>query len=178
MSRTTLPFIIALVLFALSSAGYVFAYQSMSNESAEAIDLQGQIRTKSAETTRAAEARGQLEKIAEDESVVNVHQVAPSDIVSFLTALQNAGAGVGSTVTVNSVAADPASKAAPRLTLMLSIAGSFEAVSRTLGSIEYGPYDTQLTSLTVASAPVASSTAWSANATLSVGMLNASSTKP
>jgi hypothetical protein len=67
--------------------------------------------------------------------------------VAFLGDLEKQGKAQGAAVEVLSVTDQDATKR--RISLSLKITGSFDAVVRTLGTIEYGPYDAVLTNVTL-----------------------------
>ena len=69
-------------------------------------------------------------------------------MVAFIDTLEGRGRSLGATVNVLSVSTGGDS-AHPTLELTLSIKGSFDAVMRTVGSIEYAPYAISISSLLV-----------------------------
>jgi hypothetical protein len=89
--------------------------------------------------------------------------------------LQSTGTYLKSNVQVVSVSATPGTPTGV-LDLSLKIDGTFDSVARTLGAIEYGPYDITITSLTFDTNPssVTATTEpqWSAAATYTVGTIN------
>lgn len=60
--------------------------------------------------------------------------------------------------------------AQPTLAFTLTVKGTFDAVMRTVGSIEYAPYDLSITALTIAQDDKNS---WHADLKLSVGSVSA-----
>jgi hypothetical protein len=98
--------------------------------------------------------------------------------VPFLEQLTATGKYLGSNVNVVSVSASP-SGAYEKLNLAVTITGSFNSVLRTIGAIEYGPYDTSISSLSF-DAPVtgsvgSSSPQWTATALFMIGAQNSAS---
>ncbi|MBU2103516.1 hypothetical protein KKD95_00690, partial [Patescibacteria group bacterium] len=90
------------------------------------------------------------------------------------------GKGLGATVSVASVSAETTTTR-PHLKLSLKITGSFDSVLRTLGAIEYGPYDSQLLTTTFDTPKVSDPTLdaeWTATTAFVIGMRTASSTEP
>ncbi len=153
-------------------------YAHVGQESALAVSLAAQIEEANQKSIKAEEAKQQLEKAASDEAAIKGYFVSTSDVVSFLESLQSTGASYGTKVEVVSVSSVP-SKPHAQLQLSLSITGSFDAVERTLGAIEYQPYDTVVQNLTLDTPAQATGAAqWTAAATLLVGTSDATSTPP
>lgn len=137
----------AALLLVVVGGVYAFGYTFVGKASAEAARLATEIRTKSEETTRVVAAKAALVSLVEDEANVRQYLVRPEDIVGFLERLERTGQALGATVEVVSVSADRGTPRG-RITLALKISGSFDSVLRTLGTIEYGAFDSTLTSLT------------------------------
>ncbi len=110
--------------------------------------LTQEIATKQAETLRVAAAKAALPLLVEAEQTLAAHSLSTLDIVPFLEGLEKQGRAQGADVEVLSVTGGQG-KSTERLTLSLKVTGSFDAVARTIGQIEYGPYDTQITTLAV-----------------------------
>lgn len=140
-------FSLALLLVVGMGGVYAFGYTLVGRASAEAARLGAEIHTKSEETTRVIAAKAALASLVEDEAHVRQYLVRQEDIVGFLERLERTGQALGATVEVVSVSAD---RGTPRgkITLALKISGSFDSVLRTLGTIEYGAFDSTLTNLT------------------------------
>ncbi len=145
--RTLIQLAIALLVLAGAIGAYVFWYASVGALSENAAALQGEIQTKSQESARVAAAKVALESLKEDEAAMQAYLVREEDIVPFLGALESTGTALGSTLEVVSVASD-STEARSRILLSLKISGSFDAVLRTLGAIEYGPYDSAVENIT------------------------------
>ncbi len=138
---------IALVVFG-GAIGLVVASTLMVNaERTRAAALAGEVATKRLETMRVAAAKAALPALAADETAINQYFVKPDDIVPFLEKLQAAGKAEGAVVEVLSVGNGQGSD--HRIALSLRITGSFESVMRTVGGIEYSPYDIVLGNLTL-----------------------------
>jgi hypothetical protein len=171
MNRTLLIHVViaAVVLIAVTGA-YAFWFNTVQQQSNHARVLAGEVENKQQDQSRIAQAQAQAASLTQDEASISSHFVAPADIVPFLEALQKAGTFYGSTVSVVSVSADPAT-ARGKLNLSLSIIGPFAAVSRTLGSLEYSTYDMTLTSLTfdTPGPDTKGNRVWTAAAVFSVG---------
>lgn len=171
MRRTSLiQLVIALAVLASVFGAYGFWYSLVGKSSVEAAALSEEIRTKSQDSARVAAAKVALESLAEDEAAMRAYLVREKDIVSFLGTLEDTGTSLGSSVEVASVSANSQGERS-QIQLSLKITGSFDAVLRTLGAIEYGPYDSAIQSVTFDTVPVdgAASPAWTAVATFTLG---------
>ncbi len=163
-SRALTHLFIALALLTGSIGVYAFAYYQVVSESKRSAELESQIQMTIESAVKAAETSDTLVALAEDERVIREYYVSLAGIVPFLERIEGTGRSIGSAVQVVSVSDKPGSDG--RITLTLRIIGSFEAVLRTLGAIEYGPYDSRITSLTFDTP--ATGGAWTAAATFSV----------
>ena len=170
MRRVTLiQLILATLLFLGVLSTYAFWYASVGKLSVRAAALSEEIRTKSQDSARVAAARVALESLSEDEAAMRAYLVREQDIVPFLGALEETGASLGSSVEVVSVGEDIKDER-ERLALSLKITGSFDAVQRTLGAIEYGPYDSAIQSVTFDTVRTESGNGgWTAVATFTLG---------
>lgn len=168
--------LLATGFFILMLGLYAAWYATVARQTAEATALRAELLAREAAGGRAAQARRALETIEIEERRVYGHLVSPNDIVPFLETLEAAGEEVGTDVEVVSVGEAPAGVS--RITLSLRIKGSFNAVLRALGAIEYQPYDIRLTNLTFDTVVTEGgvSSEWTAAAMFSVGMQTASTT--
>jgi hypothetical protein len=167
--------VIALVLGFVAAALYAFWYSTVSEQSQYVATLQSHIDEATSNVNRIAAARAALAEIASDEATVQAYFVPETGVVSFISALEELGASHKATVSVLSVST-AGTTAEPLLTLTLSISGTFDAVMRTVGAIEYAPYDLSITRLSVSEGEKGN---WQASLALSVGSApSATSTKP
>jgi|SRR3989344_9165169 len=157
---------ISLTLLVVALGGYVFARTVVDAESASVAELGSQIDVQSKNAHRIASARAALAELAGDEATVQSYFVGAAGVVAFINDLQSRGQALGATVDVESVAATTAREARPALLLALTIKGPFDSVMRTVGSIEYAPYDISITGLTLA---LDATDVWRASMNLSVG---------
>jgi Tfp pilus assembly protein PilO len=114
----------------------------------EAETLSQEIAAKQTETLRVAAAKAALPLLVEAENALAQHNLSTADIVAFLESLEKMGKTQGASVEVLSVTGGKGNPT-ERLVLSLKVTGSFDAVARTIGRIEYGPYDTQVMTLTL-----------------------------
>lgn len=170
MKRISLiQLVVALAVFAAVLGVYGFWYSLVGKSSVEAAALSEEIRTKSQDSARVAAAKVALESLAEDEAAMRAYLVREKDIVPFLGTLEDTGTSLGAGVEVVSVSAESKGERS-QLLLSLKITGSFDAVLRTLGAIEYGPYDSAIQSVTFDTVPVEGTAAvWTAAATFTLG---------
>jgi hypothetical protein len=138
----------AAVLCAAAVITYGFWYRTIVTESTTVASLGSQIDTQTAAAARIASARAALAQIAGDEAAVQAYFVPQTNVVPFIDDLQTRGQSLGTVIAVQSVSAN-AQATHPSLSLELTVSGSFDAVLRTLGAIEYAPYDLSITGLSL-----------------------------
>lgn len=137
------------VLVCIGTIGaYAFWYSAIETKSASVASLQSEIDTKRVNAGRIASARVALAEISGDEMAVHSYFVPETGVVAFIDDIEARGRAQKAAVSVLSVSRDDAG-ARPVLTLTISIKGTFDAVMRTIGSIEYAPYDLSLSSLSL-----------------------------
>lgn len=146
MRSSLTHFLVALAVFIATVCLYATWYAAVSGKSYAVADLQSRIATAGENAGRMALARAALSEIAGDETNMQNYFVSESSAVSFINELEALGLAQKATVTVLSV-----SKGTVRLSLQLtlSIKGSFDAVMRTVGAIEYVPYAVSIMTLSV-----------------------------
>jgi len=148
MTSSLRHIIIAVVIASATLIGYGVWYSIISAKSTAVADLQNSIATKTETANRIAATRASLADIASDEAIVQNYFVPETSVVAFINSLEGKGKAQRATVSVLSVSTG-GTAAHPALTLALTVKGTFEAVMRTVGSIEYAPYDLSITSLGV-----------------------------
>jgi Tfp pilus assembly protein PilO len=141
--------VFALAVLVLVLAGYGIWYSMLVQKSSEASSLVAQIAQQNNTSSKTAKAATELAQLSTQEASINQYFVATNNIVPFLNQMQAIGTFLGAKISVGSVSATPATATTPygQVTLSLNITGSFDSVARTIGAIEYTPYDTTLTSL-------------------------------
>lgn len=163
--------LIGLGIFIAAFSAYGAWYALVGKESAEVESLATQIQVKTQNAARAQEAKSELERALQDEAAIKGYFVNTTDVVPFLESLQGLGQRLGTQVDVESVSSQPG-KPHPVLLLAVRITGTFNDVERTLGAIEYEPYDTVITNLTFdtagGSAP-GKPAVWTAAASIRIG---------
>lgn len=140
--------IAAIILCIITIVGYGMWYAAIAAKSAAAAALQSTIDTKTETMNRIATTRATLADIANDETVVQNYFVPEAGVVAFINSLEAHGKTLGTAVNVLSVST-AGTKIQPALSLSLVIGGSFNAVMRTVGAIEYAPYDLSISALSV-----------------------------
>lgn len=166
MSRSLAQLLVALGVLAVVSGLYALWYYEVQQEAKKSGELQVQIQTTIESAVTAAETSDALAALAADEAAIEGYRIKLADIVSFLERIEGTGRALSSSVEVVTVADKPGSDG--RMMLTIRIMGTFDAVLRTLGAIEYGPYDSKVTSLTF-DTPT-NGGAWTAVTTLSVAV--------
>lgn len=157
--------VLALVAAFAAVSGYGAWFYGISQKSSDVASLQNQISTESENINRIAAARAALTEIAGDEAKVQSYFVPETEVVAFINALEARGLAQKATVGVLSVSTGGI-PAQPTLLLALTIKGTFDAVMRTVGAIEYAPYDVSISTLGVQQD---AKNSWYANLTLTVG---------
>lgn len=163
-ARSLTHLFVALGFLAVVIALYSFWYFEVVRETKRSAELASQIYTTIESTVRAEETSDTLAELMTDEAAINSYVVKLADVVPFLERIEGTGRSIGSSVEVVSVADKPGADG--RVTLSVRIIGSFDVVLRTLGAIEYGPYDSRVTNLTFDNP--AGGKAWTAVVSLSV----------
>lgn len=159
--------IIAFLMLVSLLAGYGVWYTALSNKSSQVATLQGQITAASLAINRAVSTRSAIAEIADDEAVIRGYFVPETAIVSFISDLEARALAQEAVVSVLSVSTG-GSKTEPALLLSLKVTGTFDAIMRTVGAIEYAPYAISVSSLSVGQN---TQDGWQASLSLSVGSL-------
>jgi len=130
------------------SGFYGMWYTAISHKSNEVVNLQGQIDAANENAGRIALAKAAISEIVMDEEHMLNYFVSESSVVSFINELEALGISEGSIVTVLSVSKG-GTPSVPTIVIALSIQGTFDAVMRTVGAIEYVPYAVSIVTLSV-----------------------------
>lgn len=173
MSRSLAQLLVALGVLMVAGGLYAFWYYEVQQEAKQSGELQVQIQSTIESAVTAAETSDTLASLATDEAAIESYHIKLADIVSFLERIEGTGRALNASVEVVTVADKPGSDG--RMALTVRVMGSFDAVLRTLGAIEYGPYDSKITNLTFDTP--ATGGAWTAVAALSVAV-DATAPKP
>jgi len=174
MKSPSAHFLAALVIGLLVAGCYGVWYSAVSHKSQQVADLQSQIDDANKNVNRIASARAALAEIANDEANVQSYFVPETGVVTFINTLEALGPVERSTVSVLSVST-AGTPTQPLLLLSLSITGTFDAVMRTIGAVEYAPYDLSISKLSVTQNDKGS---WQANISLTVGSAPTATTTP
>jgi hypothetical protein len=166
--------IFALIICALACVGYGFSYSILVQKSAAVADLESKIASQTDAINRLTATRAAFGEIAGDEAAVQNYFISESGVVGFIDMLQSSGRAQGAAVDVLSVSADKLSKQ-PTFTFSISISGSFDAVMRTVGVIEYAPYAVSVSALSVRQD---AKNLWHADMIFVAGSLPATTTAP
>ncbi len=148
MKSTLLHLIIWLSVCIGAFVAYEFLYAALANKSIAVANLQNQIDMKTEASKRITAARTALAEIAGDESVVQSYFVPETGVVSFIDDLEARARAQTATMKVLSVSIGGVATA-PTLVLSLIVDGTFDAVMRTIGAIEYAPYDLSISRLSL-----------------------------
>lgn len=167
MKSHLLHLVSALIIVIAVFFGYGIWYSTIVDKSAVVASLQDQIVEKAETASRTASARVALAEIAGGGTSVQSYFVPETGVVAFIDGLEARGKEQGATVDVLSVS--KSSGAQPVFTLALAITGTFDAIMRTVGAIEYAPYDLSISTLSLGQD---GKNGWNANLNLLVGSVN------
>ena len=165
MRSPLIHFLTALAVGIAVSAGYIVWYGMVSEKSRQVAELESQIIDANKNVSRIALARAALAEIANDEESVRGYFVSEAGVVAFINSLEQLGLSQKAAVSVLSVSTG-GSPSAPTLLFTLAINGTFDAVMRTVGAIEYAPYDLSISKLGVSQGD---KDGWHADVSLIVG---------
>lgn len=132
--------VIAFVICVVGIVGYVLWYATVTERSTAVVELQNQIVAKTETANRITAVRSALAEISGDETAVRGYFVPETNVVSFINDLEARGLSQSSSVDVLSVSTG-GTLTHPTLELTLTVKGTFDAVMRTVGTIEYAPYN-------------------------------------
>jgi len=137
----------ALILLVAGIAVVVAGFITITHAKKSTETLAATVAEKKQESLRVTLATAALPRLVESEVALDMHVVREEDIVPFLNKLETQGRAQGASVEVVSVSPDTSADA-PRISVSLKLVGSFDAVERTLGVIEYNNYDSYVSSVT------------------------------
>ncbi|HEX5774740.1 MAG TPA: hypothetical protein VFY28_02145 [Candidatus Paceibacterota bacterium] len=173
MKQYLTHFLVALLVLVAAFAAYAGWYLAVRAAVHRSAELAGEVELSIERVTAAAETRDVLASLAEDEAAIHARFVAVEDVALFLEELEATGGGLGSAVSVVSVADKPTVDG--RIAIMLRVRGPYESVVRTVGAIEYGPHDTRFENMTLDTAKE-DGEGWVATISLSAGIASAPAT--
>lgn len=160
--------LLAGILFASMVGLYGAWYAHVDRITAEAATIRKDIAEIKQGNKAAADAARMLTDLAGTEDTIRQHFISPADVVPFLESLGKDGARLGSAVEVVSVSESNTARTGS-ISISLKITGSFDSVMRTLGTIEYSPYDLAFEKVTLDATSSEGATTWAANVTMVVG---------
>lgn len=168
MRRTLIELGIAALILLGTIGVYTFCAYVVEDARADAEALSKELRIKSEDAAKVAAAKEALTVLAADEASMQSYLVRQEDIVPFLSTLERKGSALGAALQVVSVSKET-SGTRGRILLAVKISGSFDAVQRTLGAIEYGPYDSSVQQVTFDTTTGEGGRTWNAVATFALG---------
>lgn len=173
------PLFMASLVLLGSFVVFGLEYYVLAQGKTQVMELQRKVEEKKVDIAKASRARNALATLGTSEDQVRSFLLQKDRIVSFLESLQATGKSLGTSVEVVSVS-DDKQNGHPRINVSLLVSGSFDSVMRTVGTLENGPYDGVLNSLTLDSGgPIVKGVQqWSAATVLSVGLETKASTTP
>jgi hypothetical protein len=160
-------FIIASIVCVIVLAGYCFLYSVIASKSNSVANLQNQINFETETASRAASAHAAIAEIESDEKTVSDYFVPETGVVAFINNLETVGNSHGTNVKILSVSTGNGTL--PTLDFSLVVKGTFDSVMRTVGAIEYSPYDLSISEFSINQDE---KRVWQANLELVVGSIN------
>lgn len=158
---------IALVICALALSGYGLAYRAILTKTSDIAALDGSIAAKTASINHLTTTRAALSEITSYEEAIQSYFVSENGVVGFIDNLEALGRAQGTKVNVLSVSPDSGAQQSA-LGFSISITGTFDAVMRTVGAIEYAPYAISISTLSVGQD---AKNAWHADLAFRVGSI-------
>lgn len=174
MTRTPLIHLgLALGTLLMVVGGTVGMSVFTNNIEAKSLALHQEIVEKEQEAERVARAQETLPELALSEAMMSTYILNTADIVPFLEQLEKQGKAQGTVIEVVSVQANKTTTA-QRIQLSLKISGTFDAVMRTFGTLEYGPRDIEVHTVTLdgGTDEAGKIATWTAVTALSIGAVS------
>lgn len=169
MKSSLLNLAVSLIICATAIVGLCYWYADISKKSAAVKDLQNQMTERIQAVEKLKLTQATLAEIAIDEAAVSGYFVQETEIVALIDELVSRGAALGTKVEIKSVSSDKKA-AKPALALALSIRGTFDAVLRTAGSIEFSPHKISVSNFTLTKD--GAENGWRADMTILAGSSN------
>lgn len=170
MNKNYIPLVTALVTLALTLILYVGWLYSVSQISTSIRTTQAEIVKATQESMQGARTKEALLALSSNAEVIRGYFVEKESLVTFLETLSKTGTALGSTLEIVSVSDSKDAQGFPRIVVALKIQGSFDAVLRTVGALEQGPYDSKVETMHIEARQLDTvGEAWTASVTLSVG---------
>lgn len=141
-----LPLGLAIIVALAAVMGYLFWHRAVVDASANAALLAGEVALKSGVLSESASARSALAALSDDEDFMERLLLSTEDLVPFLEELEASGSDYGASVSVVSVSD---AEGEGRIRVAFSIEGSFDAVMRTLGTVEYAEHASAVRNVTL-----------------------------
>lgn len=164
----------ALIFAGVALVGYGSWYAAVTDASGRVAELDRQVKVQTLVESRTAAARATLAQIADDEAIVQNYFVPEAEVVTFIDDLEARGRAANAAVSILSVAKGTVN-GHTALTLVLSVTGPFDAVMRTVGSIEYAPRALATTGFALTETDP---NIWRADMTVVAGSLTVPAKKP
>ncbi len=167
MKSPAAHFFITVIACVLALFACRWWYTDVETKSVDVANLQQQIYSETQTAGIVGAARAEIARISSDEVTLQNYFVPQTGVVSFINFLEGEGRSQGSSVKILSVS--PGTGTPPTLVLKFTIGGTFDAVMRTVGTIEYSQYDLYVSQFSVTQDGTNS---WNANVGLVVGSIN------
>lgn len=160
--------LIATVFLAAAIAVYALAFLHVEDIGSRIVYAEAEGQHKNIELMNIRDAQNALAALTASEMRVKGYFVPTTEVVAFLERVGTTGDAFGADVSVVGVTEDTSGTGRGMLTLSIQTHGTFASVMRTLGTLEFAPYDITLKNLSL-DATDAENGAWTASATFDVG---------
>jgi hypothetical protein len=148
MNRIYAHIVIVMLLLAATAGGYGFWYLQVGEAGSRIAVIDAELAAKNEELKQIQEARSALAALSEKEARIRSYFVEGDGVVPFIEEVGRIGSSLGAKVEVLGVAEEQGRERGS-IELSLRIEGTFDAVMRTVGALEYAPYDITLTRLAI-----------------------------
>ncbi|MCI0597642.1 hypothetical protein L0Y34_01025 [Candidatus Parcubacteria bacterium] len=138
--------ILSLMLALICVGAYLAWFFEINRAASRVTALEVDIAQKHDEQTQLIRGQDVFAALEADETSLASHFVPTNNIVAFLEDVESTGDAFGAAVSVLSVTETNTKE---QLSLALSFSGTFSAVMKTLGALEYGRYGSATDSLTL-----------------------------
>lgn len=161
----------ALSLCVVSIVLYGMWYTAVSAKSIAAGNLQSTIDEKIKTANQVTTTRAAFANIADEEAAIHAYFVPQMEVSTFIDTLKKYAETLGTTLETPSISVS-GTLIQPTLSFTIVVRGTFTAVMRTVGAIEYAPYDLIIPTLSITKD---TENGWHADLKLVVGSVSAAS---
>lgn len=126
---------------------YILFYTHVASLQKESVVLGARVIQESEEVLRLAENKNTLTAFTKEEEIVLTRFVHLDEVVNYIESIEAIAANEKVALTVSSV--DASKTEDPQLVISFRLEGTFTSLIEMLASLEYGDFDTRITTLTM-----------------------------